>query len=200
MFHGISPIKSLQTALPNAKSLCYNFLGIYLKKMTVRSAGHCVHYTQNLNLCQSWGAGLLKKVRWEFVLIALSIGFGIFVLGFYAGRNTLSTTENGGLAQIYLERIPETSQAASVPEEPVSTPDEDENVEKVNLNTASKEELMALPGVGETLADRILEYRNMHGIFYAVEELLGISGIGTKKLDAIATYVTVEEVYENSGS
>ena len=65
--------------------------------------------------------------------------------------------------------------------------------EPLDLNTATKEELMALPGVGEVLAERILAYRVEHGPFTCVEELGNVSGIGEKKLEALLPEVTVGE-------
>lgn len=50
----------------------------------------------------------------------------------------------------------------------------------LNLNSASKEELMQLKGVGASLAQRILDYRSMRGSFQSKEELLMIAGIGEK--------------------
>ena len=50
----------------------------------------------------------------------------------------------------------------------------------LNLNSASKEELMQLKGVGASLAQRILDYRSMRGSFHSKEELLMIAGIGEK--------------------
>ena len=47
----------------------------------------------------------------------------------------------------------------------------------VNINAAGKEELMELPGIGESKADRILEYREEHGAFETIEELMEIPGI-----------------------
>lgn len=61
----------------------------------------------------------------------------------------------------------------------------DENDGKVNINIATVEELMTLPGIGEVLAGRIVVYREEHGAFESVEELLNVSGIGEKKLEAI---------------
>ncbi len=61
----------------------------------------------------------------------------------------------------------------------------------VNLNTATKEELCKLPGLGETLAERVLAYRTQYGSFRRVEDLLDIDGIGEKRLEQWRAYITV---------
>ena len=61
----------------------------------------------------------------------------------------------------------------------------------VNINTASRQQLMTLPGIGETLADRILAYRRQHGPFRNPEELLNVEGIGKTKLQNILDYITL---------
>ena len=63
----------------------------------------------------------------------------------------------------------------------------------VNLNTADEAALTALPGIGEALAARIVEYREAHGPFEAVEDLTNVSGIGQGKLAALEGLVTVED-------
>ncbi len=62
----------------------------------------------------------------------------------------------------------------------------------LDLNAASAEELAVLPGIGETLAERIVAYREAHGAFGSVEELLEVSGIGEKKLADLEGRVSVE--------
>lgn len=62
----------------------------------------------------------------------------------------------------------------------------------LDLNTASKEELMEINGVGEVLAERIYEYAHSVG-FSSVDELINVKGIGEKKLESIRPYVTVAE-------
>ena len=62
----------------------------------------------------------------------------------------------------------------------------------INVNTASKEELMSLPGVGETMAERMMIYREEHGPFKTLEELESVKGIGKKKISRFAQYITFE--------
>ena len=62
---------------------------------------------------------------------------------------------------------------------------------KVNINTASKEELIGLNGIGEVLADRIIEYREANGGYKDVRELTNVKGIGEKLLEKLLPYVTV---------
>lgn len=63
----------------------------------------------------------------------------------------------------------------------------------VNLNAADAAALTALPGIGEELAARIVEYREEHGPFETVEDLTEVSGIGQGKLAALEGLVTVED-------
>jgi len=55
----------------------------------------------------------------------------------------------------------------------------------VNINTASKEELVALPGIGGAIAERIITYRYDHGPFRSVRELGRVKGIGKKKMERL---------------
>lgn len=61
----------------------------------------------------------------------------------------------------------------------------------VNLNTATPEELETLPGIGEVLAGAIVAYRDEHGPFTSVDQLIDVSGIGEVTLEEIRDLVTV---------
>lgn len=74
-----------------------------------------------------------------------------------------------------------------------SVPQEAVRPDPVNLNAADAEALTALPGIGEELAGRIVQYREEHGPFEAVEDLTNVPGIGQGKLAALEGFVTVED-------
>ena len=64
---------------------------------------------------------------------------------------------------------------------------------RIDINEANFVEWLQLPGVGETLADRILRYRDEHGPFQSIEELDDIKGIGPKTLEKLRPWLTVRD-------
>ena len=78
---------------------------------------------------------------------------------------------------------------SSVSEE--STLNNNQNEKKVNINTANLSELDALPGIGPSIAQRIIDYREENGSFKSIEDLQNVKGIGTAKYEEIKDYVTI---------
>lgn len=62
---------------------------------------------------------------------------------------------------------------------------------KININTAGPEELDTLPGIGPSLAQRIIEYREQHGPFRTIEDLQNVPGIGSKRWENLKDLITV---------
>jgi competence protein ComEA len=68
---------------------------------------------------------------------------------------------------------------------------ENESYQKVNINKAERWLLEALPGIGETLAERIIEYREQNGLFRNINELIIVPGITLSTYEKIKDYITI---------
>ena len=113
-----------------------------------------------------------QKPRWNWV-ITLAAVFLAFCLGFGVARWTQHT--DGVTVRT----------ARTVPAQTEPGP--------LDLNRATTQELTTLPGIGEVLAQRIVDYREAHGPFRSVDELIAVEGIGEGKLEKLRELVTVEE-------
>lgn len=64
----------------------------------------------------------------------------------------------------------------------------------VDVNSAGAAELVLLPGIGPSYAERIIAYRTVHGPFTSVDELMKVKGIGKKRLEQIRKYIKLSIV------
>jgi competence protein ComEA len=107
--------------------------------------------------------------------------------------NLAAPLEDGQqLAIPYKEGSAPTEASASLFALPGSTevPTSDPNVELVNINTATLEELNALPGIGPTTAQKIIDYRDANGAFSVIEDIMNVSGIGPATFEEIKDLIT----------
>ena len=61
----------------------------------------------------------------------------------------------------------------------------------LDINTATSQELMRLPGIGEVLSRAIVDYREKNGAFSCIEDIMNVSGIGEGRFSAIEEYICV---------
>lgn len=91
--------------------------------------------------------------------------------------------------QIHIPRIGEESPPVAPPM--ATGPTGISSGGKVNINTATAAELESLPGIGPTYARRIIEYRERHGSFQRIEEIMRVRGIGEATFERIKDQITV---------
>ncbi len=124
----------------------------------------------------------------------------IFILGFSLGRNPTGDAMLLVSSQPVMES-PAVSDTESVSETadsstsslPEPSQSDDSAAFPVDLNTADAAQLDLVPGIGEVIAARIIEYRNLVGKFKTVDELLNVKGIGEKTLEEMREFLTVSE-------
>ncbi len=127
----------------------------------------------------------MKKPRLS-VFAVVTLLFAAFTLGLFLGKNLSGGEVILSVPAAMQTLPPETTASTEAPgetEPAIAFP--------IDINTAEKEALMALPGIGEGFAGRILAYREEHGAFSSVEALLNVEGIGEKRLEAILEFITI---------
>lgn len=83
------------------------------------------------------------------------------------------------------------AEASELQTSPSQTPESSAQT-TVNINTATVQELCSLPSIGETLAKRIIAYREEHGLFNNIDNIMSVEGIGAKTFEDIKSYITTD--------
>lgn len=114
----------------------------------------------------------MKKPQW--ILIGITAAFLFILIGIFVGRNT---------AGAYIP--------ANDAKETIEQNQSDQNGQ-IDINAATSEQLQLIPGVGASIAQRIIDYRTENGNFKVIEEIMNVSGIGEKKFAQMKPYIKVQ--------
>ena len=157
----------------------------------------------------------MRLRRLEFVIIGVTLAFVCFLGGFFTGRSwsavnivsveapVVETNRTDEVAQPpgtpaqstpALTQNPQGNTDHETSNEPAVTPGSGmprEGDGRININLASQSELTDLPGIGNVLASRIVDYRRQHGDFKRIEDIRNVTGIGEKRFEAIQDKITV---------
>lgn len=124
---------------------------------------------------------MLKRLA-AFVIPALALLACGVMLGIF-----LMQTRTAGTISVQRSAPDEPEEAVqTVAEEPSDAADD-----RLDLNTATAAELQELPGIGEVIAQRIIDYRDLCGHFLDPEQLMEVDGIGEAKYEKLRDLVTV---------
>lgn len=125
----------------------------------------------------------MKPIKAEIVSIIVTVLFivaaaVVLLIGGNADRAVTVTMQNA-------------QHEAVSPLDCPSAPPAGTDSEKININTATENELCTLPGIGSSISKSIIAYREANGDFSFIEDIMSVSGIGREKFNDIREYITV---------
>lgn len=151
---------------------------------------------------------IIDKTRLLLTIVLLII-VSIFSTKYYFEQNNLLCTQNNewektqeelhaklneseNQKNILLQEINNIkTSAVTVASTTKSDSSNDESIQKININTATTDELDKLPGIGPVYAERIVEYRNINNNFKSLEEIKNIKGIGEKTFEKFKDLISI---------
>lgn len=103
-------------------------------------------------------------------------------------------TSNADERCYYLEAKLEVNQTYYIPTKfDITDVCGDDEIKKVNINIDNADILQTISGIGNVLSDAIVEYRDVNGLFYTIEALKNVKGVGNSKFEQIKDYVILHE-------
>ena len=130
----------------------------------------------------------MKLAKSEKAALLVLAGCLLFTAGFLVGKSTVRAAVR---IESSLDAAPVQSGGSLPEEENPATEEPVQNAAAVNINTATAEELTALPGIGTVLAERIVAYRTEHGLFGCREDICRVAGIGSQIYEEIENLICV---------
>lgn len=113
-----------------------------------------------------------------YLPVTITLVFISLIAGVFIGRNSVGTLVT---LDPLLGNPPSTTAPAQKPSE----------LGKVNINTAGKDELVLLPGIGNTKAAKIIEFREQFGKFTCIDDLIYVDGFSYTTIEELRPYITV---------
>ena len=128
--------------------------------------------------------------RYEKAALGLTAAFLLFTGGWFYARLSAAQPYTVTVSQ----SAPEVSSAPAASNNDESKPESLLEGEVIDINSAPVEDLQRLPGIGEKRAQAIVAWREEHGPFQSVDELVQVSGIGEKLLAGLRDYAAAGPV------
>lgn len=125
------------------------------------------------------------------ILALITLLFVVFLMGYFLGLNQRKSQITVSVSKEMTIKPQEVLQMETVDVITDSSDMATEYILPVAINHAGIDLLTTLPGIGISLAQNIIAYRETHGDFTSIEDLLNVEGIGQKRLDEIQDYIVI---------
>lgn len=125
------------------------------------------------------------------ILALITLLFLVFLMGYFLGLNQRKSQITVSVSKEMTIEPQEVLQMETVDVITDSSDMATEYILPVAINHAGIDLLTTLPGIGISLAQNIIAYRETHGDFTSIEDLLNVEGIGQKRLDEIQDYIVI---------
>lgn len=125
------------------------------------------------------------------ILALITLLFVVFLMGYFLGLNQRKSQITVSVSKEMTIEPQEVLQMETVDVITDSSDMATEYILPVAINHAGIDLLTTLPGIGISLAQNIIAYRERHGDFTSIEDLLNVEGIGQKRLDEIQDYIVI---------
>ncbi len=123
----------------------------------------------------------MKNKRFEIIVLAITLVFASFTVGFFVGRKTVKGNFTVETQNIITQNDSSDNETSN------------QITGLININTADVEALAELPYIGNVIAQRIIDYREANGDFENIEDIKNVSGIGDSIYKEIYRFITVSD-------
>ena len=140
---------------------------------------------------------LTQKERFvfQFLIISVAVGLGVGTIRKTYFKPDFSEQIENEIAEFKSLNVDIAESTLNNTQEFLSKSDDIKpkiSVKSLDVNTASKNDLMTLPKIGPVTAEKIIQYRDNFGPFKSIENLLKIKGIGQKTLDQLKPFIQIK--------
>lgn len=130
----------------------------------------------------------MKRIRYNLIItFIIALAAGIVIRDLTSSKFAIIKNSQAYETEPYIENTVTENNYVS---DYIETKQDDNS--KININSAGIDSLSTLDGIGRGLAQRIIDYREKHGNFEVIQDIMKVNGIGEKRFESIKDYITVE--------
>ena len=180
----LSPIENNNNNINESTNLCT----VDIKGAIQKPGVYLTECSNNVNDVITLAGGLLKNSDTSLINLAKKVTDEMVIIIY-----TKDEVKNSNIINTVIKTVEKECICPNIQNDSCINDEITDNIGEqklVNINTSSLEELLTLPGIGESKAKAIIKYRTENGNFKTIDEILNVDGIGQKLYEEIKAYIT----------